>query len=333
MRKCPECATLLPDKARFCHECGLKVAQDVVCKNCDEINPPGAKFCRNCGESQIPGLAEKNSTRERTAESPPRFETPPRNTESKSTLFDDRPVADLEEEIRADFAAHLEAKIKDEQDPILVKKYFERLENSDFKYSFDVKMRQLAEDTLQARESSDYNATREAVEIHRVFDRLSDFFFVFYCTDLNVVELSERILRWQHADEEAVDLLQMTEDYLDLENESGVTYYTNFVTMPLDRLRNAGKSFLFPEPNEKILLICDQSVLGSLKEGFALTEKAFYWRMHFEKPRKVLFTNLEEIRTEKDWITINGHFFNSHKSLNVKILKLLKKMREAAGQG
>ncbi len=329
MIKCPECATLLPDKARFCHECGRKTAQDVICKNCGEVNPPGAKFCRNCGESQLPALAEKVNKKKPPVEPQVESKEPrARSKENKSTLFDDRPVADLEQQIRKDFTAHLEAKVKDEQDPILVKKYLERIDDSDFKFSFDIKMRQLAEDTWKARESADYSMTREAVEIHKAFDRLSDFFFVFYCSDLNVVEMSERILRWQLLEDEEVDLLQMIEDYLDLENENGVTYYTNFVTMPLDRLRNAGKSFLFPAPDEKILLICDQSVLGSLKEGFAFTETAFYWRMHFEKPRKVLYTNLEEIHTEKDWITINGHFFNSHKSLNVKVMKLLKKLAE-----
>jgi len=75
-------------------------------------------------------------------------------------------------------------------------------------------------------------------------------------------------------------------------------------------------------------LICDQSVLGSLKEGFAFTEKAIYWRMHFEPARKVSYENISEIKREKDWITINGHFFNTTNSLNIRILKLLRKLKE-----
>lgn len=305
MRKCPNCFTMLSDQARFCHECGLKVADDdkkVTCPDCGEENPATAKFCRNCGKD----VSEKRKAEE---------------------LFEERPTQATENEIHAAFREHLQQKAAEEQGEKIAPAYLERLEQSDFKFSYEIKVKQLAEDLLKNQEKPDYDAAAAHLSLHNTFENLSDFFMIFYCSDLNRIELSEKILRWQNIDRNNIDLLQLVEDYLDFGTEPGVTYYTNFVEMPLDRLRTAGKSFLFPAAEEKILLICDQSVLGSLKEGFAFTERGFYWRMHFEPARMVLYQNLEEINREKDWIKINGQFFNANKSLNIKILKLLKKIK------
>ena len=118
----------------------------------------------------------------------------------------------------------------------------------------------------------------------------------------------------------------MIPDYLALDLE-GEKVYTDFLKMPLDKLKNASKSFLFPEKDEKILFICDQSILGSCKEGFAMTEKALYWKAHLEKARAVDYRLLDEIKRTKEWISINGDFFNVSPSINLKMMKLLKKLR------
>ena len=34
-----------------------------------------------------------------------------------------------------------------------------------------------------------------------------------------------------------------------------------------------------------------------------------------------------EVKKEKNWLTINDHFFNANPSLNLKLCKLLKKLR------
>ena len=44
---CPTCHTPNPDGAKFCMNCGSKVA--LLCPQCNAEMPEGAKFCLNCG--------------------------------------------------------------------------------------------------------------------------------------------------------------------------------------------------------------------------------------------------------------------------------------------
>ncbi|MEN0003779.1 MAG: hypothetical protein AAF798_06535, partial [Bacteroidota bacterium] len=62
------------------------------------------------------------------------------------------------------------------------------------------------------------------------------------------------------------------------------------------------------------------------KEGFALTEAALYWKAYLQKPKIVAFQQLQSIKREKDWLLINWEFFSANASINVKLLKLLKKI-------
>jgi len=114
---------------------------------------------------------------------------------------------------------------------------------------------------------------------------------------------------------------------LDFAQEKEVVY-TDFLVMPMEKLKNASKSFLFPAPKEKILLICDQSLFGSCKEGFAITERALYWKAHLEKPQQLNFENIMQVEKSKEWITLNGFFFNVNPRLNLKMMKLIKKIKQ-----
>ena len=58
-----------------------------------------------------------------------------------------------------------------------------------------------------------------------------------------------------------------------------------------------------------------------------MTDRGIYWRAPFDRARKVSYQELREIKREKDWLTINGHFFTANQSLNLKLFKLLKKLR------
>ena len=153
-----------------------------------------------------------------------------------------------------------------------------------------------------------------------------DYFIIRYCQDLNEIPLPEAILKYQDLSLEQIDLFEMIPDYLNFDQEEEKVF-TDFLKMPLDKLKNASQSFLFPQKNEKILFICDQSLLGSCKEGFAMTEKALYWKAHLEKARVVQYNQLAKIERTKDWINVNDHFFNVNPSLNLKMMKLLKKLR------
>ena len=44
---CPQCATENPEGAKFCLNCGARLA--VACPQCGAVLPPQARFCTECG--------------------------------------------------------------------------------------------------------------------------------------------------------------------------------------------------------------------------------------------------------------------------------------------
>ena len=52
---CPSCGTSNVAGAKFCVECGTRLARG--CPSCGATNPPGAKFCLECGARQADGAA------------------------------------------------------------------------------------------------------------------------------------------------------------------------------------------------------------------------------------------------------------------------------------
>ncbi len=272
------------------------------CSKCGTPLPESARFCFECGAKQ---RIVKSST--------PRADGLDFN-------------ADLPKQLTERFFKSLRVRVTEEHRSSDFQLYSERLYESGFRDTVQLRSKQLSTE-LKNLWDRDEIKHREALALMQdVFDELLDFFVIHFCQDLNEVELPEAILQYQGLKWESLNLFQMILDYLALHNEKE-TYYTDFLLMPVDKLKNAGKSFLFPDKKEKILLICDQSLLGSCKEGFALTEHAIYWKAPLEKARMVRYDMLDEIRRHKDWITINGYFFSANKSLNLKILKLLKKVR------
>ncbi|MEL7020874.1 MAG: hypothetical protein AAGK47_04660, partial [Bacteroidota bacterium] len=162
--------------------------------------------------------------------------------------------------------------------------------------------------------------------LDRAYQDLLDYFIIYYGQSLNTFPLPEAILKYQYAQLGQVDLLQMVLDYLDFSRESE-TVYTDLLSIPLDKLRNAGQSFLFPAPDERILFICDQTLFGSFKLGFAMTENALYWKAQFQKAYAIQYQNLLTIERQQDWLHINGQFFNVNPAINLKMMRLLKKLK------
>lgn len=250
------------------------------------------------------------------------LETPP----PINDLFEENPNDNLEEEIFQKFADAFEKQIKTEQNPTKYNEYVDRFEASDFKLSFEFRVKQLAEEVQKIRQDKSDLLQNEDDLLERAFTELTDYFIIRYCEDLNSVHLSENILQYQNIAAENIDLSNMILDYLDFDNENERVNF-DFIKMPLKRLQNASKNYLFPEKGEKIFFICDQTMLGSGKEGFAMTEKAIYWKMQFENAERVYYKNLQTVEPQKNWITINDMFFNANPSLNVKLMKLLKKLK------
>ncbi len=310
MRTCLNCNTFLLKNAKFCHVCGTKAEEPVFdCPSCRTSNPKTAKFCISCGNNF-------------------------KNKEQESTIYDGKYKLDfsntkyLHNEIRQHFIDYLREGIEAEQNPKKYSEYLEAFYHPSFRDSFEKKAKQLAEEAFTIHSGPSKNVSAEIdFLLNKNFDNLYELFIIKYCPHLNEVKLPEAILKYQDLRRGEFDLEDMIFDFLNLEDESE-SYYFDFITMPEAKLKNAVKSFLFPAgKKEKILVICDQTVFGSCKEGFGITDTGLYWKAHFNKPKYIHFDKIEDVKREGDWLSINSAYFHVSKSVNLKLLKLLKKLK------
>ncbi|HMO38618.1 MAG TPA: zinc ribbon domain-containing protein [Saprospiraceae bacterium] len=271
------------------------------CHVCRTTLPDNARFCFNCGAAQR--MAQ-------TTTAPPRL-----------NLRDN-----VEQQIETQFFLVFRERIETEHSAALLERYSNRLYQSNFQEVINRRAEQLAAQLHVLDQAEELGQRRAERILENAIEDLLDYFIIRHCADLNAVLLPEAILSYQGLPWEDVNLFQMVMHYLDFAHEQE-TLYTNFLEMPVEKLRNASQAFLYPEPQERIFFICDQSILGSVREGFAMTERAIYWKAHLEKPRQVAYDNLLTLERKKDWITINEHFFSVNQALNLKMFKLLKKIK------
>ncbi|MFM9949489.1 MAG: zinc ribbon domain-containing protein [Saprospiraceae bacterium] len=269
------------------------------CPRCRTSLPEQAKFCINCGAPQAASAVKA-----------PEFQLD----------FD----KDLSEQLSALFFAELRKRVEEENLAARFQEYSERAYTSGFRDTIQ-RRAVLLESQIHTLYSNLEHTDGDLDRHIRFFcEELLDQFIIQHCKDLNAVELPEAILQHQKQIWSPGDLFQISMDYLDFQNEQE-TVYTDFLAMPIDKLRNAAKAFLFSErTDERIFFICDLSLLGNCKEGFALTEKALYWKSPLEKARRAGLDQLYDLRRKENWITVNEFFFNANPALNIKLLKLLK---------
>ena len=309
MKNCRICQKGLTDDARFCHHCGTSVIEETFdCPECGQENSLHAKACSNCG------FGFEIKKREAPKAGP-------------NNIFDNSYQQSIEQELADKFSLAFERRLDEEHRPSLFNTYIDRFYKSEFRASVDFRVQQLAEELQSLGADQD-----KSIAPAKAFEELLDYFFIRYCADLNEAHFAEAILKYQGLGPEKIDLGQMMLDYLDFEVE-GETVFTNFVTMPAHKLKNAAENFLFPQKGESIYFICDLSIFGNCKEGFAMTRDCIYWKMPMEKKQRVYYKNLEEIKRQEDWIVINGIFFNASKTLNLKLLRLLKKLKSLYAKG
>lgn len=282
------------------------------CQFCDKELLEAARFCHHCGAKvKIPAANPAEQTITYEAKYPLNF----------------REVKGLSSEIKQYFVQALDRRIKETQNPSKKKHYMNRLMQSDFQKVFDLRARQLAEEAYTIHSKQGTTVPQEVDQLlTKSFDGLLDFFMVKYCQDLNEVNIPDEALKYEGKKKEETDMQKMVVDFLDLESED-VKIYTDFITMPLRKLQNASRNFLFPAKDEKVLLIADQTVFGTCREGFALTEDAIYWKSHFKDPQKVFYHQIETIKKEKDWLLINDIFFNVNPTINGKMVFLLNRLK------
>ncbi|MEM6964738.1 MAG: zinc ribbon domain-containing protein [Bacteroidota bacterium] len=281
------------------------------CNHCNTILIKDARFCHHCG-AKVFLTNDGNHKHAYEIKYPLHFED----------------TTSLAPDIKAYFFQALRKRVEEEQAPTKYDDYLDRFYHSDFGHRFDVRLGQLAEEAYLIHAKQDGQIQHKVDHLlAKNFSQLLDHFIIRYCYDLNVHDLPEKILAYHDATRASVSLQTMILDFLDLENENE-TYFVDFVVMPIQKLKNASKAFLFPDKDEKIMLITDQTIFGSCKEGFAMTEKGIYWKAHFEKAQRVFYRDLNTVEKEKDWIKINNRFFNVNPALNVKMMKLLRKLKE-----
>jgi len=282
------------------------------CQFCDTELLDDARFCHHCGAKV---KVQKTTPSEEIPLYTPKYP------------LDFRKIKGLSSNIKQYFIQALDQRIKETQNPKRKKDYMNRLMQSEFQKVFDLRARQLAEEAYTIHITQKKTIPQEVDQLlNKSFDGLLDYFMVKYCQDLNEVNIPDEALKYEGQKKEDFDLQKMVVDFLDLEGEE-VKIYTDFIKMPLRKLQNASRNFLFPAKDEKVLLIADQTVFGTCREGFALTEDAIYWKAHFKEAQKVFYHQIETIKKEKDWLLINDIFFNVNPSVNGKMVFLLNRLK------
>lgn len=319
MRNCQFCHTELQKGARFCHHCGAKAKQATrACSHCQHENSEEAQFCANCGSGfmEIPVVAEYEAPEEKIV------------YDDYEAIYplDFRNIKGLGEKIRQYFVVALGERIQEVHNPSDTEAYMNHLMRSDFQEIFKLRTDQLAEEAYTIHSKQGLHTERDIDRLlDNAFDGLLNFFLIKHCQHINEFKIPEATLKYEGARIGEINLQQLMLDYLQLEDEDLVVY-TDFLKMPLAKLQNAGRYYLFPSKDEKILLICDQTVFGSCKEGFALTEAALYWKAHFKPAQKVYYKDLQSIQKKGDHLLINGLFFNGGGEVNGKMVYLLRQL-------
>ena len=278
----------------------------VKCDNCGSSNPVDIKICLSCGASLKSSVTTDDSF---------------------AITFDFLKPDEIENQIRDYFFKIMRFQVESELDTKGYRNYFDHYHKSEFYKKVDIRLLQLAEEVLAIHAENDPIAL-EKIEnyVDQSLRAFLDYFIIVFCEPLHKMKLPESMLRYENVQNSSLDLKQMILDFLDFENEKDKVYF-DFINMPLEKLNNAKEAFLSTANDEKIIFICDQTVFGSCKEGYAMSDKALYWKPHFNDPGRVSFKEIKSINLEAEWITINEQFFNVNRTLNYKMTKLLQKIQ------
>ena len=283
------------------------------CPNCLAVVPPAAHFCPNCGHrlDQETDVLELGDLPEEEVATPTETELPPPEPTELTvaemrSFFEDR----LGERLTAYFGA--------DRLPDYIQVY---REDALFRQIRDVSLR-----TLTGYLNREIVPARARRRRDNVLAGLVEYFVVESASALHGNTFPQRLLRYQGVDWKRVDLFKLVMDYLDLDRETE-RVYTDFLTTPARVLRNATQQYLKAGRDERVLLICDQSLLGNGKHGFALTDAALYWKNMLQPAGVATYTTIQRLAFTGKHLTIDSQYFDAGNPLNLRIALLLDKLQ------
>ena len=160
----------------------------------------------------------------------------------------------------------------------------------------------------------------------RVLGELIEYFIVEPGAAIHDGRFPQKVLRYQGAEWDKVDLFKMVMDYLDFRAVSEQVY-TDFVAIPPKVLKRATDNYLQTSKDERLFFICDQSLFGSGKQGFAMTDAGIYWKNVLQPAGAATYTTLRTISLKDDHLLIDGQYFDAGPELNLQLALLLDKLR------
>ena len=155
---------------------------------------------------------------------------------------------------------------------------------------------------------------------------LIEYFIVETAATVHEKYFPQRLLRYQGVDWTRVDLFRLVMDYLDFDDVDDIVY-TDFVSTPPKVLKNAAANFLHATRDERVLFICDQSLFGNGKTGFALTDAALYWKNVLQPAGVVTYTTVRTVEVAPGHLQLDGQYFDAGRRLNLRVALLLDKLR------
>lgn len=351
MTHCQHCGSKLLKNAKFCHNCGEAVVLKMeACQTCNTLNPINAIYCIGCGESlssNAKGKSQQHNQKNNQKNNQKSGQKDTRKNQSEASTEDKKldkdtyiykPIytititepSEMQEETKSYFFQALRTTVQAISDEKLYSKYVQVFYDSGFNFYFSQRQRQLIKD-LQLIPRLYPNDIDYQIDllVDNTFEALLDRFITTHTRELNNWQPPD-VTRWELVKKEDLDVEKMISDYLDIADDDS-KHYINFISVPLPKLKNAHKSFLFAEKTERLLVLSDQTIFGSCKEGYAITNKGLYWKAFFNTPNRYFFEEFYDIRKEQDWININGQYFHVNPKMNYKLLKLLKKLRAVYG--
>jgi hypothetical protein len=321
MKKCNHCSAILLPGANFCHKCGASTKEETTATETSTTSAENTLFTDVATEEEELYLIENEVISEISTDN--FYHIDERNAiELDMNEKKEKIVPTSMTQFKTLFFDALHKRITEEHNPLKYSDYVERFYQKEFNKILASRLELLIEEQKRMNAKGEKASAIDVLQ-QQIIEKLVNYFVIGECADLNDVPLNEKILQYDEINPKDISLAKMIEDFLQLEEESFKTY-KNFITMPPERLETAIKSFASAPREEELFFIADATISNTCKEGFAMSNRAIYWKAPLEKAQRVAFTDLKNAVRHKEWIEINGLFFNFNKSLNMKLLRMLK---------